>query len=140
LRNGPGATAIRAQASLINAKPPRLLPRGFGRNLGCACKGRSVCAGNHSMLAGAGRPTPRDDGAKTIRFRSSRNDSRCRPAVRSSSGMVWSATLTILCECFAAAQRTGIATQGRSRFVLDSVRYRHMRRRRHVCAHNNDRR
>ena len=32
--------------------------------------------------------------------------------------------------------RNGIATRARSRFVHHSVRYRHMQRRRHVCAHN----
>jgi hypothetical protein len=40
----------------------------------------------------------------------------------------------------AATPRNGIATRERSRFVLDSVRDRHIQRRRHVCTRNSDQR
>ena len=48
------------------------------------------------------------------------------------------AALTMRRNFFAATPRNGIATRARSRFVLDLVRYRHMQRRRHVCARNSN--
>ena len=123
---------IHLHHSAMRTRPPAL-----GLRPGAFCPGRPVCAPSTKIFGTAQSPCREKNLARwflnshVINLRNRRHD-----------GVVHDlgAALTIRRKFLAATSSNGIATRGRSRFVLDSVRYRHMQRRRHVCARSSDQR